>query len=93
LDLTQLQDFADAGAAALPKALAGSSPEFAVKIRFKWEKPASLEAANEVMNKISPNWKFAYLSIRHIGEVAILMSVPKTKTKREPKTFQPGCRR
>jgi hypothetical protein len=58
LDLTQLQDFADGGAAALTKALAGSSPEFMVKIRFKGKKPASLAAANEVLNKIRPDWKF-----------------------------------
>ena len=58
LDLTQLQDFAEDGAAALTKALAGAAPEFAVKIRLKGKKPASLTAANDVLKKINPDWKF-----------------------------------
>jgi hypothetical protein len=59
LDLTQLQDFAEDGAAMLTKALAGGAPEFAIRIRLKGKKPSSLAAANEVLKKVSPNWKFA----------------------------------
>lgn len=58
LDLTQLQDFTDGTAAALTKILAGAMPEFAVKIRLKGKRPASLAAANEVLKKIDPNWRF-----------------------------------
>ena len=58
LDLTQLQDFADGSAATLTKVLAGATPEFAVKIRLKGKRPSSLAAANEVLKKINPDWKF-----------------------------------
>ena len=58
LDLAQLQDFVEESAAALTKMLAGATPEFAVKIRLKGKKPASLAAANEVLKKINPDWKF-----------------------------------
>jgi hypothetical protein len=58
LDLAQLQDFVEEGAPALTKMLAGAAPEFAVKIRLKGKKPANLAAANEVLKKINPDWKF-----------------------------------
>jgi len=58
LDLVQLQDFVEEGAPALTKMLAGAAPEFAVKIRLKGKKPANLAAANEVLKKINPAWKF-----------------------------------
>ena len=58
LDLAQLQDFVEESAPALTKMLAGATPEFLVKIRLKGKKPASLAAANEVLKKSHPNWKF-----------------------------------
>ena len=58
LDLTQLQDFAEGGAAALTKVLAGAAPEFAVKIRLNGKPPSNIAAANDVLGKISPDWKF-----------------------------------
>lgn len=58
LDLAQLQDFVDEGASALTKMLAGATPEFAIKIRLKGKTPANLAAANEVLKKINPDWKF-----------------------------------
>jgi hypothetical protein len=58
LDLARLQDFVDDGAPALTKMLAGATPEFAVKIRLKGKTPPSLAEANEVLKKISTDWKF-----------------------------------
>ena len=58
LNLTQLQDFAEGSAAALTKVLAGAAPEFAIKIRLKGKRPSSLAAANDVLKKINPDWKF-----------------------------------
>ena len=56
--LAQLQDFVDEAAPALTKMLAGATPEFAVRIRLRGKTPASLAAANEVLRKINPEWKF-----------------------------------
>jgi hypothetical protein len=61
LDLAQLQDFVEDSAPTLTKMLAGATPEFVVKIRLKGKKPASLAAANEVLKKIHPDWKFGGL--------------------------------
>lgn len=58
LNLSQLQDFADGGAAALTKVLAGAAPEFALRIRLSGKKPSSFEAANALLKKIHPDWKF-----------------------------------
>jgi len=58
LDLVQLQDFVEEGAPALTKILAGSTPEFAVKIRLKGKKPADLAGANAILKKINSDWKF-----------------------------------
>jgi hypothetical protein len=58
LDLAQLQDFVEDSAATLTKMLAGAAPEFVIKIRLKGKKPASLAAANGVLEKIHPDWKF-----------------------------------
>ncbi len=58
LNLAQLQDFVDEGAPALTKLLAGATPEFAVRVRIKGKTPGALAAANEVLKKIDPDWKF-----------------------------------
>ena len=58
LNLGQLQDFVEDGAPALTKMLAGATPEFAVKIRFKGKVPGNLAAVNEVLKKINAEWKF-----------------------------------
>jgi hypothetical protein len=58
MDIGQLQDFVEDSAAALTKMLAGAAPEFAVRIRLKGKTPASLAAANEVLKKINPAWRF-----------------------------------
>jgi len=58
MNLGQLQDFVEDGAPALTKMLAGATPEFAVKIRFKGRVPGNLAAVNEVLKKINPDWTF-----------------------------------
>jgi hypothetical protein len=58
LNLGQLQDFVEDGAPALTKLLAGTTPEFAVKIRFKGKSSGNLAAANDLLKKINPDWKF-----------------------------------
>lgn len=58
LDLAQLQDFVEEGAPALTKLLAGAAPEFTVKVRLKGKTPGTLAGANEILKKISPDWKF-----------------------------------
>ena len=58
LGLGDLQDFVEESAPALTKLLAGASPEFAVRVRLKGKAPADLAAANEVLKKINPEWKF-----------------------------------
>lgn len=58
LDLSRLQDFAEDAAPALTKVLAGSVPEFAVKVRLKGKTPGNVAAANDILKKINPDWKF-----------------------------------
>jgi hypothetical protein len=58
LDISQLQDFVEEVAPALTKVLAGSVPEFGVKIRLKGKPPANLSTANELLRKTNPDWRF-----------------------------------
>jgi hypothetical protein len=55
-----LQDFAEEGAPALAKILAGSTPVFVVKIRLKGKKPLDLTGANAILKKINSDWKFGF---------------------------------
>lgn len=58
MDLSKLQDFVEEGAPALTKALAGASPEFSVRVKLKGKPPLDLSAANEILTRIDPSWKF-----------------------------------
>ena len=58
MGLSDLQDFVEDSAPALTKLLAGASPEFAVRVRLKGKAAADLAAANDVLKKINPEWKF-----------------------------------
>jgi hypothetical protein len=58
MDLAQLQDFAEEYAPKLTKLLAGTAPEFTVKIRLKGKPPGDLAVANDLLKKIDPEWTF-----------------------------------
>jgi len=58
MDLAQLQDFVEEGAPTLTKLLAGSTPEFAVKIKLKGKVPSDLSKANDLLKKVNPDWQF-----------------------------------
>jgi hypothetical protein len=58
LNLAQLQDFVEEAAPALTKILAGTTPEFALRIRLKDKPSGDLAAANEMLKKSNPDWKF-----------------------------------
>ena len=58
MGLSDLPDFVEESAPALTKLLAGASPEFAVRVRLKGKAAADLTAANDVLKKINPDWKF-----------------------------------
>lgn len=58
MNLSTLQDFVEEGAPALTKLLAGATPEFSLRVVLKGKVPDNMAAANEVLKKIDPDWKF-----------------------------------
>jgi ribosome-associated toxin RatA of RatAB toxin-antitoxin module len=59
LTLNQLQDFVEDAAPEMTKLLAGSTPEFMMRIRVKSSKnQIDVAAANALLSKIQTYWRF-----------------------------------
>lgn len=58
MDLAQLQNFAEESAPVLTKLLAGTAPEFTVKVKLKSKTQVEVAKANELLKKVNPDWHF-----------------------------------